>query len=52
MFITVTHCSLQRVKGMRAARVGLNEREAPGKVLTARPPKRCAQLHGVSHALV
>jgi len=26
----------------------LNEREAPGKVLTARPPKRLAQLHSVS----
>ena len=32
------------------ARVGLNEREAPGKVVTARPPKRLAQLRGVSHA--
>jgi len=25
-------------------RAGLNEREAPGKVVTARPPKRLAQL--------
>ena len=33
-------------------RAGLNEREAPGKVLTARPPKRLAQLRSVSHALV
>jgi len=33
-------------------RAGLNEREAPGKVVTTRPPKRLAQLCGVSHALV
>jgi len=33
-------------------RAGLNEREASGKVLTARPPKRLAQLWSVSHALV
>jgi len=26
------------------ARAGLNEREAPGKVVTARPPKSLAQL--------
>jgi len=31
-------------------KAGLNEREAPGKVVTARPPKRLAQLRGVSHA--
>jgi len=34
-----------------ARRVGLNEREAPGKVVTARPPERLAQLRSVSHAL-
>jgi len=33
-------------------RAGLNEREALGKVVTARPPERLAQLHSVSHALV
>jgi len=33
-------------------RGGLNEREAPGKVVTVRPPKRLAQLRSVSHALV
>jgi len=27
-----------------AVKAGLNEREAPGKVVTARPPKRLAQL--------
>jgi len=32
-------------------RAGLNEHEAPGKVLTARPPKRLAQLLSVWHAL-
>jgi len=26
-------------------RAGLNERETPGKVATARPPKRLVQLH-------
>jgi len=30
----------------------LNEREAPGKAVTARPSKRLAQLRSVSHALV
>ena len=34
-----------------SGRAGLNEREAPGKV-TARPPKRWAQLSTVSHVLV
>jgi len=38
--------------GMGGVRAGLNEREAPGKVVTARPPKRLAQLLSVSHALV
>jgi len=33
-------------------RAGLNECEAQGKVVTARPPKRLAQLSSVSHALV
>jgi len=33
-------------------RAGLNEREAPCKVVTARPPKHLAQLRSVSHALV
>jgi len=33
-------------------RAGLNEHEAPGKVVTSRPPKRLAQLRSVSHALV
>jgi len=33
-------------------RAVLNEREAPGKVKTARPPKRLAQLRSVSHAFV
>jgi len=33
-------------------RAGLNEREAPGKVVTARLPTRLAQLRSVSHALV
>ena len=31
------------------ARAGLNEREAPGKVVTARPPKRLAQLRIAFH---
>ena len=35
-----------------AIRTGLNEPEAPGKVVTARPPKRLAQLRSVLHALV
>ena len=34
------------------ARAGLNEREASGKVATARPPNRFAQLRSVSNALV
>jgi len=34
------------------ARAGLNEREAPGKIVTARPPKRLAQMRSVSHAHV
>jgi len=33
-------------------RAGLNDREAPGKVVTARPFKRLAQLSSVSHTLV
>jgi len=33
-------------------RAGLNEREAPGKVVTARSTKRSAQLRSVSNALV
>jgi len=33
-------------------RAGLNEREAPGEVMTAGPPKRLAQLSSVSHTLV
>ena len=33
-------------------RAGLNEREVPGKVVTARPPKRSAQMLSASHALV
>jgi len=33
-------------------RAGLNEREVPGKVVTARPPKRLAQLRNISHVLV
>ena len=33
-------------------RAGLNEREAPGKVVTARPLKRLTQLSSVSHTLV
>jgi len=33
------------------ARAGLNEREAPGNVVTARPPKCLAQLCSVSKAL-
>ena len=36
--------------GIRTA--GLNERKAPGKVLTARPPKHLAQLRSISHSLV
>jgi len=32
-------------------RAGLNEREAPGKIVTARPPKRLAQLRSLSYAL-
>ena len=35
-----------------AIRAGLNERKTPGKVVTARPPKRLAQLCSVAHALV
>ena len=35
----------------RTVRAGLNEREAPGKVMTVRPPKRLAQLRSVSRAL-
>ena len=37
---------------MHIRRAGLNEREAPGKVATARPPKRLAQLRTFSHVLV
>jgi len=37
---------------MGGGRAGLNEREAPGKIVTARPPKSLAQLSNVSHALV
>jgi len=33
-------------------RAGLNESEAPGKVLTTRPNKHLEQLRSVSHALV
>jgi len=33
-------------------RTGLSERQAPGKVVTAGPPKRWALLRSVSHALV
>jgi len=33
-------------------RAGLNEREDPGKVVTAKPPKCFAQLRSVSNALV
>jgi len=38
--------------GVAVSRAGLNEREAPGKVVTARPHKHLAQLRSVSHALV
>jgi len=31
---------------------GLNEREAPGKSVTARPSERLVQLRRVAHALV
>ena len=31
---------------------GLNESEAPGKVVTVRPPKRLAQLRSVPHSFV
>jgi len=37
---------------LAVARAALNEREAPGKVVTARPLKRLAQLSSVSHTLV
>jgi len=37
---------------MMNCRVGLNEREAQGKVVTARPPKCLVQLRSVSHVLV
>ena len=37
---------------IRRSRAGFNEREAPGKVLTARPPYRLVQLRSVSNALV
>jgi len=30
------------------SRAGLNEREAPGKLVTASPPKRLAKLRSVS----
>jgi len=33
-------------------RAGINEREAPGKFVTACPPKRLAQLSSVSQTLV
>jgi len=39
-------------KFIHTRRAGLNEREAPGKFHTAKPPKRLAQLRSVSHALV
>ena len=32
-------------------RAGLNEREAPGKVVSTSPPKRLTQLRSVSHVL-
>jgi len=37
---------------LTGTRAGLIEREAPGKVVRARPSKRLAQLRSVSHALV
>jgi len=44
---------LQHQNAEIVARAGLNECEAPGKNVTARPPSRLAQLHSsVSHALV
>ena len=39
-------------QGTPGGRAGLNEREAPGKVVTARPLKRLTQLNSVSHTLV
>jgi len=39
-------------KCYRSNRAGLNEREVPGKVMTARPHKRLAQLSSVWHTLV
>jgi len=37
---------------LSTGRAGLNGREAPGKVVTARHPKRLAQVRSVSHVLV
>jgi len=49
--LLISPCPLGRRAGV-VARAGLNEREAPGKVVTARPPKRLVQLRNVFHALV
>ena len=35
-----------------SGRAGLNERETPGKVVTARPPKCLTQLRSVSRSNV
>jgi len=43
---------LEQARGRPTCRAGLNEREAPGKVVIARAPKRFAQLRSVSHAFV
>jgi len=40
------------VDGYGKTRAGLNEREAPGKVVTARPTNRLAQPRSVSNAHV
>jgi len=44
--LALTH--QRRARG--CGRAGSNEREAPGKVMTASPSKRLAQQRSVSHA--
>jgi len=47
-----THENELRCKFYDVLRAGLNEREVPCEVVTARPPKRLAQLRSISHTLV
>ena len=56
-FIQYSHCQVVQLfrwtplLTKALTRAGLNEREAPGKVVTAMPPKHLGQQRSVSHAL-